>query len=461
MVIEPYSNEELWSPKPYQLPQRSRLNCLMPIAVGTPSIESLTSYTTRLAQSHSITISTLMTRELAPILDRDYVQKNAKRGLSTLLNRGAAINSTGELAQLFADSIERLTLEKNLSALTLLYFRDCLSSKELLHKTKSWCPDCHEEWRSTDKTIYEPLLWSFRDVRVCAYHNQLLQTTCFNCGRHIPWLHSKSRIGYCPYCDRWLGSSNDTRKTHELVVLSKNELEKSLWISNSIRELIACSGENSIIKQENIAKAIQEIINITYQGNIASFAKSLKLPKNTVWMWAKGKSLPRLKFILNICYCLDISPLSFLKLEPKAFKSLQIDSTKLTDVVNVKRISPKNFDAEKIEKDLQTIISSHDVSPPTMKEVAEKLGFDIRVISGHFPELCKTISNRYRRGRSRVRAIKIDQSCKEVRQAVSTLIQKGEYPSEARVSQLISQPGYFRYKKVRMALEEAKSNINF
>lgn len=434
---------------------------MMPVAVGTPYIESLTSYITRLAQSHSITISTLMTRELAPILDKDYVQKNAKRGLSTLLNRGAAINSIGELAQLFADSIERLTLEKDLSALTLLSFRDCLSSKELLHKTKSWCPDCYEEWRSADKTIYEPLLWSFRDVRVCAYHNRLLQTTCFNCGRHIPWLHSKSRIGYCPYCDRWLGSSNDTQKTYESVVLSKNELERSMWISNNIGELIACSGENSIIKQENIAKAIREIINITYQGNIAPFAKSLKLPKNTVWMWAKGKSLPKLKFILNICYCLDISLLSFLKLEPRAFESLEIDSTRLTDVVSVKRISPKNFDAEKIEKDLQTIIRSQDISPPTMKEVAEKLGFDVRVISEHYPELCKAISDKHRRARNRVRARKIEESCQEVRQAVSTLIQRGEYPSEARVSQLISQPGYFRYKKVRMALKEARSEISF
>lgn len=461
MVIESYSNEELWSPKPYQLPQRSRLNCLMPVAVGTPSVESLASYVTRLAQSHSITISTLMTRELAPILDRDYVQKNAKKGLSTFLNRGGAINSTGELAQLFIGSIERLTLKQNLSALTLLSFRDCLSPKELLHKTKAWCPDCYEEWRISDKTIYEPLLWIIRYVKVCAYHNRLLETICFNCDRHIPWLHSKSRIGYCPYCSGWLGSSNDTRKTHKLIVLSKNELERSLWISNTIGELIACSEENSTIKQENIAKAIREIINITHQGNIASFAKFLKLPRNTVWMWEKGKSLPSLKFILNICYCLNISLLSFLKLEPEAFESLQIDSKRLSNAVNVKRISPKNFDAGKIEKDLQAIISSQDISTPTMREVAERLGFDVRVISEHYPELCKAISDKHRRDRNRVRAIKIEKCCQEVRQAVSTLIQKGEYPSEARVSQLISQPGYFRYKKVRMALKEAKSNFIF
>ena len=461
MLVRPYSNEELWSPDPYQLPQRSRLNHVLPIAVGTPFVESLTSYITRIAQSHLISVSILLTRELAPLLSKDYIQNGSKKGLSTLLNRGAAINSTGELAQLFADSIEKLTLKQNLSALTLLSFRNCLSSKELLHKTKVWCPDCYEEWRSVEKTIYEPLLWSFKNVDVCAHHHCFLQTVCFNCDRSIPWLHSKSRIGYCPYCDCWLGSCNNTRKSNKLVATSKNELKRSLWISNAVGELIACSEDDSIIKRENITKAIREIINITHRGNIASFAKFLKLPKNTVWMWEKGKSLPSLKFILNICYCLDISLLNFLKLEQKAFESLTAASKRVPDVVTATRVSPKNFNAHKIEKALKAIINSQDTSPPTMKEVAEKLGFDIRVISGHFPELCKTISNRYRRDRNRVRAVRIEECCQEVRQAVSTLIQKGEYPSEARVSQLISQPGYFRYKKVRMALKEAKSNIGF
>ncbi|MEL6439069.1 MAG: hypothetical protein AAFQ80_07445 [Cyanobacteria bacterium J06621_8] len=171
-------------------------------------------------------------------------------------------------------------------------------------------------------------------------------------------------------------------------------------------------------------------------------------------MWEKGKSLPSVRFILNICYCLDIFLLSFLTLEPETFKDLQIDSKRLPNMVEVTRISPKSFNAEKIEKDLQKVISSRDILTPAMKEVAERLGFDVRVISEHFPELCKAISDKYRRDRRRLRAMKIEECCLEVRQAVSTLIQKGEYPSEARVSQLISEPGYFRYEKVRMTLKE-------
>ena len=458
MVVRPYSNEELWSPDPYQLPKRSRLNHIIPVAVGTPFVESLTSYITRLTQSHSISISILMTRELAPLLSKYYIQNGSKKGLSTLFHRGAAINSTGELAQLLVDSIEKLTLKQNLSALTLLPFRDFLSSKELLHQTKAWCPNCYEKWRGSKKTIYEPLLWTLKDVEVCSHHNRPLQTVCFNCDRQIPWLHSKSRIGYCPYCDRWLGNSIHTTE----IVFSQEDLRRNIWISNTLGELIACSGEPTLVPQkDNIAQAIREIINITHQGNIACFAKSFKLPKNTVWMWYKQKSVPKLKFILNICYCLDISLLSFLKLEKAAFESLEINCQKLTNTVRIKRVSPKDFDSEKIENALQTILNSQHIPPPTMKEVAKRLGFDRRIISEHYPELCKAISAKYRRYQNQIRAIKIEECCEEVRQAVSVLHQKGEYPSEARVSRLISQPGYFRYKKVRMALKQAKSKLNF
>ena len=461
MVVRPYSNKELWSPDPYQLPKRSRLNHLLPVAVGTPFVESLTSYITRLAQSHSISISILMTRELAPLLSKDYIQNGSKKGLSTLFNRGAAINSTGELARLLVDSVEKLTLKQNLSALTLLPFRNFLSSRELLHKTKAWCPNCYEEWKAAKKTIYDPLLWTLKDIEVCSHHNRLLQTVCVNCDRSITWLHSQSRIGYCPYCDRWLGSSSETTNTTNLV-LSQENLRRTIWISNTLGELMACSGEEaSAIDKNNLAKAIRETIDITHQGNIASFAKSFKLPKNTVWMWYKQKSVPKLKFILNICYCLDISLLSFLELEPTVFESLEIDFQKLPNTSDVKRVSPKNFNPQKIENALQQILNSQHIPPPTMKEVAKRLGFDRRIISEHCPELCKAISAKYRSYQDRVRDKKIEECCQEVRQAVNTLIEKGEYPSEARVSRLISQPGYFRYKKVRMALRNAKSKLNF
>ncbi len=68
---------------------------------------------------------------------------------------------------------------------------------------------------------------------------------------------------------------------------------------------------------------------------------------------------------------------------------------------------------------------------------------------------CKAISAKYPSYQQQQTAKRIQKCCQEVKQAVRSLHQAGEYPSEVRVSQLISQPGYFRYKEVRRFLNQA------
>src|SRR5712691_263199 len=49
-------------------PPRSRLYRLEPIGIGTPAVESLSSYLNRLAQAHCVMVTTLITHELLPRL---------------------------------------------------------------------------------------------------------------------------------------------------------------------------------------------------------------------------------------------------------------------------------------------------------------------------------------------------------------------------------------------------------
>ena len=176
-------------------------------------------------------------------------------------------------------------------------------------------------------------------------------------------------------------------------------------------------------------------------------------------MWCKGKSVHQLKHILSICYALDISLLDFLVRDD--FEKLQIDSQKLPRKISSKRISPQNLDLLQIEKFLKSVLEDRESTPTTMKEIAKELATDQRTLLKHFPELCQAISTKYRNYRAKISSKNIKASCQEVKQAVSILILKGEYPSEARVSQLISQPGNFRYKQVRMALKKARLEIGF
>ena len=436
------------------IPLRSHLYHLEPIGIATPYVESLTSFLMRLSEAHSIEVNTLVAKKISDYFDKKYLQTHRNKGLSTLFNKGAALNSNGILASQLYQSLEQLTLRNDLSRLTLLAFNNLFSSRKLLRKSKAWCPHCYEQWQKAGKTIYEPLLWCFETVTVCPKHLQPLANKCPNCNLSIPWLTGKSQVGLCPKCDRWLGSFS-----HSQHNTSESDLAESIWISQNLGELFSfMPSSSSLIQSENIQKALNLIVNATCKGNIAAFAKIFDLPKNTVWTWCKGKSVPDLRCILTVSYSLNISLLDFVTLRQQAFQSLRIDPRRLPNNLRSKRSSPRTFDYTAIEKYLQKVLNSSE-HPLKMGEVARQLDINQRTIYSYFPNLCKAISAKHRSYQKQQTAERIQKCCQEVQQAVSNLHLSGEYPSEARVSQLITQPGYFRYKEVRKYLNRALSDL--
>ena len=203
--LEIYDSCDLQQPN---ISRRSRLYYLEPVGIATPYVESLTSFLIRLAQSHCVDVTVLITKEIATHIDKKYIQNNSNKGVTTLLNRGAALNSKGTLAEQLFQSLEHLTLRKNLSCLTLSFFKESFSTRNLHRKFKAWCPACYEQWRRSRQITYEPLLWTLADVQVCPNHYQPLQSICPHCARVaqalpdqvIPWLTGRSRIGYCSNC---------------------------------------------------------------------------------------------------------------------------------------------------------------------------------------------------------------------------------------------------------------------
>ncbi|QLE40452.1 hypothetical protein FD723_08285 [Nostoc sp. C052] len=105
------------------------------------------------------------------------------------------------------------------------------------------------------------------------------------------------------------------------------------------------------------------------------------------------------------------------------------------------------------------ILASDNQPPLTMEEVATGLGYNRRTIFSHFPDLCRAISAKYRSYGKACHTEKIQQSCREVKQIVLKLYNQGEYPSESRVSEIMTHPGYLRYKQVRAALNETRREI--
>jgi transcriptional regulator with XRE-family HTH domain len=391
-----------------------------------------------------------MEREISPILNKAYGGGNLHR----IYEATAALNGTGLMASDLVNALAELTEQKDLHLLTLLPWSSLLPSRRLLRHQRAWCPVCFDEWLKSDREVIEPLLWSLDVVQFCPQHYQLLQQTCPHCHQENLPLAWRSRPGYCSKCLQWLGSSNSSNNE----LFSDYQLEWLIWVANSIGELIAAAPElNTLPGRSQIIQSLKTYVNITTGGNIAEFARRVHLPRNSVWLWYEGKNQPQLETLLRICYCLNISLLEFLM--EKTIESDQLIMRSPVLRPATLRSEAKKISLKQLEQKLETILLNDEFPSPSMEEVSRRLEYDRRTIFRHFPKLCNSISAKYLNCKKAAQLSAVDQCCEEVRQAVVKLHRKGLVPSEGRVAELLSKPGYLRYEVVRAALKKARLEL--
>ncbi|MBH8578329.1 TniQ family protein [Nostocaceae cyanobacterium CENA369] len=446
---------DLYNLKEPSTPLRSRLYHIEPIGIGTSLVESLTSYIARLAEAHCLFPGVLLERELAPILNKAYGSTN----LDKIYPFTGALNGTGVMAADLIQAIQKLTLSNNLQFLTLITWSKVFPFRNLLCSARAWCPYCYQDNYIKSQIVYEPLLWSLNVVKICLHHKQKLYYNCHHCHQKNYVLAWKSRPGYCSKCLRWLGLPFDAQLS-DRKDSNEDELKFEIWTAKTVGDLLAKSPYLTFAPlKENIAKSLCAYVSKVAEGNIAEFARQLQIPRNTVWLWCKGQNLPSINTLLYICYCLKISLLDFFKLEEDLVNSPQSLRLPVPQMKSSRRLAIKRFDADKVKQNLEAVLESHECPAPSMEEVARRLKCDRRTILRHFPDLCHAISARYLNAKKATFEQNIEQSCKEIRYITQKLHNQGIYPSEKRVSEQMTMPGYLRYPKVRLALQEIRCQL--
>lgn len=458
MLVEQLTIYDSWKQELPSIPARSPLYQLVPVGMGTSHVESLTSFIARLAEVHCLLPKTLITEIIAPHIQHTFVKRCTSRGLGALFERARTINGSGSIAKDFIRAIETLTCHQNLQFLTLITWSDILGSKGLFRNHKAWCSTCYQEWFTSANIVYEPLLWSLQAIEICSKHHILLSEICPHCHQQLPLLSWRSRLGVCSNCHNSLihfGSSYD--KNANFVF--KTKLEKSIWITNSLEELIALSPKLCFIpSRDTFINNIYFAANIIAGGNITNLASLLNIPKNTFWGRLKGKAFPSLDTLLNIAWRLSLSLVYLLTQDIQTTEFEGLSTNFISCFRRQKRSSPRQFNYHRVQQVLLDILNQDDIIP-TIKQIALDLGYSRRLIARHFPDLCHAIVAKRRSLQKANHATTIQNSCQKVRQAVLDLYSRGEYPTEARVAELISQPGFLRYKQLRAALRQARHEL--
>uniref|UniRef100_B8HXB7 TetR family transcriptional regulator n=1 Tax=Cyanothece sp. (strain PCC 7425 / ATCC 29141) TaxID=395961 RepID=B8HXB7_CYAP4 len=426
-------------------PARSSLFSLKPIGVGTAAVESLTGYIARLAEAHCIWPGDLLAAEFSSSYSYSY--------LHSMRGRIAALNGNSQMAQDAVLKLQELTLQENLSALTMLGWANILPAKGLLNRTRTWCPVCFEAWRFIKSPIYEPLLWYLTSVKYCPIHQQRLLSQCPFCGCQQPPLDWKTRPGYCSRCQVWLGSPPGVTSSNSL---SNTEIRWESWVAQSCGNLLAYSPRlHKISVSVQVAASLSKCINLYAEGNIAEFARQMSLPKTSVWLWQSGQVLPELSRLLSICYHFNLSLLDFLINTPVLKIRRDLIPEKRTNEFRQPRRDPSTI------SQLQPILGLilFEQPPPSLAAVACRLGCSSRSLRHNFPDLCGSISARYLQHRDEVYKEKLNQFCQDLRQVVLQLYSAGIDPTRSQVARRLRKPAYFREPEVEAMLESVRREL--
>jgi hypothetical protein len=348
-----------------------------------------------------------------------------------------AINGTGIIAKDWVTVLEGLTLRNDLELLTMLPWANVLTRRNLLRSTQAWCPSCYEEWRANYQLVYEPLLWTFRDVEVCLNHQRRLRSQCQHCGRKLLWLTRCSRPGYCSKCGEWLGTDAYDQSTD--VAMANDELEWQMWVVKNLEEMILAATHLPSPPKERMAKAISLYIDQASEGIMNRFACLIGKRKSTVWGWQHGKTQIPIDDLLRICCRIGVSLVDFLYAEVFVLKEVElIPAMVFASGVKTIRQPPRPFDRETTERALRTILK--DQPPLPMKKVATRLNINKRFLYKHFSELCKAISARHAKHQQACYEKLRSQYQKEIGLATSKLRASRIYPSRRRVAALVTKP---------------------
>jgi transcriptional regulator with XRE-family HTH domain len=442
-----------WPLTTIALPERSTLYAPPPIGVGTPLCESLTSYLARLAEAHCVYPGVLLQEMIVPLMAETEAQGNVSEQHPLWRRDGSGshlINVTDPRARAALHVLETLTLRSDLHALSLVALAQVLPLRGLARNRLAWCPACYEEGQASGQTLYDPLLWGFREISVCVWHGVRLQTHCPHCTRSLPHLTWRSRPGYCAFCAGPL--FGEPVRTQDLISRDTPEFAWQQWATHALGAIVAqlpvLSAEP---KRERIRQVVSNAVEQLADGNATAFARSLGLPRGTVENWRQGKRIPEMDMLLRLCYRLDLSLCEVL------FEREERLQPSLRDPVPPALFSSRKRTAinqESISLSLEQAANSAEYPPPSLKEVGLRLGYQPTTLYKISRAACHAIAERFTAYRQELREKRLQGYREEIRRIALYLQAEQVALTQRHIARYLAQPAILRDPKVRELLRE-------
>jgi transcriptional regulator with XRE-family HTH domain len=334
--------------------------------------------------------------------------------------------------------------------ISLAALTEVLPLRGLTRSRLAWCPLCYEEWQANEQIVYDPLLWKFREISLCVCHGVRLQTTCPNCARSQPHLAWRSRPGYCAFCAWPLFGEQVERQ--KLIDPETTAFIWQQWVTETLGTLVAqLSSIQDCPRRERIRLAANHTVERLADGNIAAFARTLDLSRNTVENWCQGKRIPEMDMLLRLCYRLNLS------LDDVLFQGAETLLPRLQDPIPEAHFQPRKRTAinkERIFRLLEEAAVSTEDPPPSLQEVGQQLGYQPTILYKINQVACHAIAERFTAYRSQLREKRLQGYREEIEQIALLLQAEKVALTRKHITRYLAQPAILRDPKVRQLLRE-------
>jgi transcriptional regulator with XRE-family HTH domain len=162
---------------------------------------------------------------------------------------------------------------------------------------------------------------------------------------------------------------------------------------------------------------------------LPALARTLRTNKATIWHWYKGENLPQLESLLKLCYQLDTSLLDFVtgKVIGKCSVTVTVSPPEEKNIQRPPR-PHRPLDKEEATQFLQYALK--EMPPSSLQDVAARLDRDANTLRYWFADLCKAIAERY----AEYKKTSLAKSWKEIEIVLLMILNEEKPPSMAQVA---------------------------
>lgn len=426
-------------------PPPSRLYRIAPIGIGTPFVESLSSYVGRLAAAHTLSVSSLVRYEISPLLSHTYLQPD--KTTSNSFRAAGAMNGRCKTAAEWVDALSQLTLRDDIVLTTFLPFKEIVTDRGLLRTTRAWCPQCFEDWRNGEMPVYEPLIWKVRSVKICPVHLGKLRSGCPYCGSDSKHIESLFVPGYCPSCGKWLGDTvGYGTPEHEIYDL--------LWAANSVGDLVALALPSAAWPTKtNMMAFFDYLITERTKGGMRALARLLKVDHTYVIDWRNGEYLPSFDNLLRICamFRITLREIACMEFTVHKFGNGSAFPAPTGAGIPVKKQTEINWDSAL--EDLSAMAAGEE---PSMQiaALAERFQCSVSSLYRNYSTLCQVVTARNTEMGKKEREEHYESLKRELTEKVRSSLDNGRRPLKTELYKIAGGRSAAKAKLISEVFEE-------